>query len=220
MTLLDIKKFADAAINSSVTKTIGNIFQYIILLIIGTVLLYPQVVYENFSKYQEKKHASAIERRLEMDPAIRSILNDVYSEIDADRTYVCEFHNGTNNLAGLPFLYLDMRYEVVAIGTEHVDDEYINFNLTRYQFVPYAIERGYWSGSISEVELIDDRFANNLKRDDAEYVAFILIHGTENLIGVLGVTYTDSMRYGISEDKIKRVLEKNSQKLAVLLSDK
>lgn len=219
MTLIDLKKFVDGILGSTATKTVWSLIQTVVLAIVGMVMLYPQLMYENFSKYQEKKHATAIERRLENDPAIRDILNDISKDIDAERVFICEFHNGTNNFAGLPFLYMDMKYEMTKIGVQHIDDEYINFNLTRYPFVPYAIEKQSWFGTTAAAAEIDDRFANNLKRDDTEYLGVVLINGTDNIIGVLGVTYSNEKRNGVSEIAIRRCLTSNAQKLAILLSE-
>lgn len=220
MTLLDVKNFVDKATSSNVAKGIDWLVKYVILIIIGIIMLFPQVIYENYEKYSEYRHGQLVEKRIENSVEVRECLNVGLMELKADRIYVCEFHNGTNNFAGLPFLYLDMKYEVVRIGADNVDDEYINFNLTRYTFVPYALHKGYWSGTVDEINRIDARFAGNIYRDNVGYIALSEISGTENTIGAIGVSYFNEDHNGVSEETIRKELTKLGTKIGILLSAK
>lgn len=218
MTLIEFKDFIDKVVGNSITKTISNLISYAIVAAVGIVLLNPQWTYERYVDYIDKKHGDRVEKRLKADPLIRDVLSELTLDLNCDRAYVCEFHNGTNNLAGLPFLYLDMKYEVVKIGCDHVDDEYINFNLTRYRFLPYAIDRGYWAGKVSDITLLDERFAANLERDKVKYAAFMLISGPDGIIGAIGISYFEEDRYGHDEVEMRQKMRTASQKIGILLS--
>ena len=67
------------------------------------------------------KHDAAIEVRKQIKPQIDEILNNTLTAVEADRVFVLEMHNGTNNTAGLPFLYVEMTYCQVAEGIHHID---------------------------------------------------------------------------------------------------
>ena len=56
---------------------------------------------------------------------------------------------GAKNLSsGLPFLYGDMRIEEVADGINNVDDEYTDFQLSKYPFIGKVFDDGFYWGAI------------------------------------------------------------------------
>ena len=67
---------------------------------------------ENVEK--DRMHDIAMERRQEIKPLIDNILMSTLNQLNADRVFIIEMHNGTNNTSGLPFLYGEMTYETVA----------------------------------------------------------------------------------------------------------
>ena len=218
MNIAPIKKIVEDGKVKGVLGFIKDIILYGFMTLITVVVLNPDIIYENIKKQQEREHSARIERRLEVDPTVRNLLRQCVSELDCDRAFVCEFHNGTNNFVGLPFLYADMKYEEVADGVLNVDIEYSNFNLTRYEFVPYGLKHGYWEGTTDEIEVIDKRFAGHLRIDGTGYSSYIAISGVDEKIGILGVSYSTSNISLAQKAIIKRKLIEVSQKLGILLS--
>lgn len=218
MNITPIKKIVEDGKVKGFLGFIKDIILTGFMTMITVVILNPDILYENIKKKQEKEHSSRIERRLEVDPAVRALLRECVSELGCDRAYVCEFHNGTNNFVGLPFLYADMKYEEVADGVLNVDFEYTNFNLTRYQFVSYGLKIGYWEGTTTEMEEVDKRFAGHLRIDGVEYSSFISISGVDEKIGILGISYSHENLTLAERVGIKRKLVEVSQKLGILLS--
>jgi len=140
----------------------------------------------------KKTHDELITRRMKVSPKIYDILKDLLIDLDADRVSVCEMHNGTNNLSGLPFLFADMAYEVDAHGVEDISDEYKNTNLGRYPIIGKHYEEGIYINSIEEIEKEDPRFAMKLKIGGSKYFAGMVIRGINNPLGFIAVTYASS----------------------------
>ena len=77
---------------------------------VGYYVFNPGVILEQAQQIQIERHNEAVKARLNADPKIRSYLLEMKDELDADRAYILETHNGGTNLANLPFLYVDLTY--------------------------------------------------------------------------------------------------------------
>lgn len=163
-----------------------------------------------------KRHDIALEKRQQIKPEVDQILVSTLNDLNADRVFIIEMHNGTNNTAGLPFLYGEMTYETVAHGIEHIDDDYLNFSLSRFNF-PYYIEKThFWAGNLSELEKIDDKIAKRLASNDVTYIAIAHIHGVKNELGFFGITYCNNKEPKNRTEIITKIME-STQKLSTLL---
>ena len=141
---------------------------------------------------QEDEHNDLIKKRFASSPIIRSELKDLLIKLGATRASICEMHNGTNNLSGIPFLYLDMTYEEFAPNkVEMVTDEYKNFNMVKYPFIANHINDGIWVGSIDDVRQEDPHLASKFEFSGSNYGALVVIQGTNAIIGFLIVTFKD-----------------------------
>lgn len=141
---------------------------------------------------QEDEHNDLIKKRFASSPIIRSELKDLLIKLGATRASICEMHNGTNNLSGVPFLYLDMTYEEFAPNrVEMVADEYKNFNMVKYPFIANHINDGIWVGSIDDVNKEDPHLASKFAFSNSNYGALVVIQGTNSIIGFLVVTFKD-----------------------------
>ena len=67
-------------------------------------------------KKSGREHDRLADLRMRIDSKARIVLDRAVLRTRADRAYVCEFHNGTTGLSGLPFLKASCIYEVVAVG--------------------------------------------------------------------------------------------------------
>lgn len=165
---------------------------------------------------KQEEHDAALKKRQEIRPEVYNILYNALNKLNADRVFVIEMHNGTSSVSGLPFLYGEMTYDVVSEGTEHVDNEYTNFSLSRFQFASYLENKHVWLGTVEELSLIDEKLAHKLISNDVSYLAFTQIHGVKNELGFLGVTYINGKKPK-SVETIATELIIASQKLATLL---
>lgn len=167
---------------------------------------------------EKKKHDELVERRIKNNPKINEILKDVLINLDADRVTVCEMHNGTNNLAGVPFLFADMAYFANAHDVEDISDEYKNVNLSRLPFVANHFDEGIFLKTVEEIEEEDQRFAMKLRIGKTKFFAGMVIRGVKYPIGFLSVTYTEGSAIP-SKTEIIAEMNKAAQIISSLLDN-
>lgn len=172
----------------------------------------------NHTEAEIAAHDRAIEKRYENSPKIDRILNEVLYKYGADRVCVVEMHNGTKNVAGLPFIYGEMTYEVCREGVLPVDADYTQFNLSRLSFPTFMFEHNAFCGSMNEVNKIDDKFAERLMVNNSTYLCGYTLHGANNVIGYFGVIWCG----GAPEEtnQLMKDLSAYAQRLSVLLDER
>lgn len=161
-------------------------------------------------------HDIALDKRRKIKPQVDKILFETLNSLDADRVFIIEMHNGTNNVSGLPFLYGEMTYEDVGEGIEHIDEDYINLALSRFNFPTYMEKEHLWIGTIEELSKIDDKLSKRLVSNDVTYIALCHIHGLNNELGYFGVTYCNNKQPKARSEIVSRMLN-NTQRLSTLL---
>lgn len=168
------------------------------------------------SKEADKKaHDINMFNRQKANTQMNMILNNLLIEANADRCFVLEMHNGTNNIAGLPFIYVDASYSNIREGVEIIDGDYINLNMSRFYFFTHVLNNEVFIGQVKDVNLIDKKFASRITSSSTEYTAVRVIHGQELPIGFLVVDYTKSKP--ISKESIDKAMIKATQKIANVL---
>lgn len=167
-----------------------------------------------------ERHKQLVEKRIENSSKIRFELKDLLIRLGATRAAVCEMHNGTNNLAGIPFLYLDMTYEEISPKVDYVIDNFKNFNLAKYPFITNHIKDMYWSGSIDDLRKEDPYLATRIKLDDTEYGSYIVLRGYDStMIGLLVVTFNYNDSELPDEDTLLNTMMSSGQVLSTLLDE-
>lgn len=193
---------------------------YIAIIVFGVIILYSGYVVITLDKRidrgidkvlteqtdaKEEAHEKGVEKRFANMDAINCELRDIMQKAGADRACVLEMHNGTNNTAGLPFIYCEMTYEQVGDGIQHVDDEYARINLTRYAFPYYLMYHKYYCGSIQEAMGIDDKIATKMSHDGTGYILVYQIISGDKLIGYFALTWNNSDEVNITTDKMAQI---------------
>lgn len=156
------------------------------------IFLNPSYFLEKYEQFKEKKHTEQVDKRLEISPKIQMLLDKLLLSTQANRTFIIEFHNGTNNLNGLPFLFGDITYEETN-GIDYISDLYQNVPLARFKIANELFDNGYWYGNIDSLMKIDKRLSSRMSINNTEWAAFILLRGSDNYIGVIGVSFRDSL---------------------------
>ena len=174
-----------------------------------------KVVYEHtYSKSRE--HTKAIERRRAVSPKVDSILNNALITLKCDRAFIVEMHNGTNNTAGLPFIYGEMTYEVVNDSIEHVDEDYTSLNLSRFTFPMFLGKSNVWLGTMDDLSEVDKKLADRLRSESVSYLVVTSLNGMNNVLGCFGVVYCNGHQPA-DRDKLLKIMAPSSQNLSVLL---
>lgn len=193
-----IFKFFDGAISLFTKHGIAQVIGYVVLLVCVGYTSYNMfnmdeivrdAIRTNDADIKEI-HANSVKHRREISPQINLLLNNLLDKYNADRAAVVEMHNGTNNVAGLPFIYGAMTYEQVRSGVDHVDEDYVKINLTRFSIPIYMEKYHFFCGSVEELASIDERFASRVVGDGVTYIAGFVLYGLETEIGYLIVTWT------------------------------
>lgn len=138
---------------------------------------------------RELAHVKQLELRKEIQPQVNATLDMILNSARADRAFIIELHNGSNNLNGVPFLHGSVTYERVKDGVTSIDEEYQNVSLTRYNLASYLHTNYSFVGSIPTLEKVDRKMATKLAMDDTKYVAMITLHNGINEWGWFGVLY-------------------------------
>jgi hypothetical protein len=205
-------------------KTFGffRIIRALLLMALTSIVLLftfnPRYLFERMEALQTEKHADAVTRRISADAEIRLILHRLLHTLDADRAWLIELHNGSKNLSsGLPFLYGDMRIEEVAEGIGNVDDEYTDFQLSKYPFVGKVFEDGYYWGAIDSVQTVDERMYFKFKSNDVNEIALLALYSGEKPLGALGVSFCGDKR--MDSQHVGKIIRKCGVQIATLLSD-
>lgn len=167
---------------------------------------------------QTEAHDRAVEKRYVNSPKIDQILNEVLYKYGADRVCVVEMHNGTKNVAGLPFIYGEMTYEVCRDGILPVDADYTQFNLSRLSFPTFMFEHNAYCGGMSDLGRIDDKFAERLLVNNSTFLCGYTLHGADNVIGYFGVIWCGG--YPNETVQLMKDLSAYAQKLSILLDEK
>lgn len=198
-----------------------NIFLSIMVLfltiVVGRVAFDPESAFKKFEDVKQKAHTEAVLRRIENEPRIRECLVNLRSELKADRVYILETHNGGNNLAGLPFIYVDLTYAEPKNALTWLENEYKNVRLSRYPWASEVYRSTYWSGRLENIEELDPELYYRLKNEDVTFMAVMMMYGSYNPSGVVGVVYT-SDDYP-SDDSIQRTLHRYVNSLAPLFNN-
>jgi len=185
--------------------------------VVARLTFNPESLFNKMDEIKQKAHTESVMKRLNNEPQIREAVINLRSDLDADRVYILETHNGGENLANLPFLYVDLTYAEPRSQAAWMEEEYKNVRLSRYPWASEVFRQTYWSGTIEVLEELDPELYYRLKNEDVRFMASMMLYGTYNPCGVVGVVYTDD-NYP-SDDTIKRVLMRYATTLSTLLNN-
>ena len=141
------------------------------------------------NKDKEVAHIQNIELRRQLQPKIDVILQSLLASTNADRAFIVELHNGSNNLNGVPFLHGSVTYDASIDGMDEIDEEYQNISLSRFEMSTYLHKNYEFIGTIDDMKRIDKKLAVKLESNDVKYVAITTLHNGTNEWGWFGVLY-------------------------------
>lgn len=204
----------------SLWEVVKSLFVMAFVIWFGVLMLNPTILFDRYDKINKEKHAYELKHRFDKSKEISTELQLLMNKLHADRTFFIEYHNSVKSLEGAPFAYGSMDFEETNDGVDFIGDEYTNFSLTKYKFVNYLSENLLFVGDISEMENIDKRLYLKLVSNEIKQVAFIEVEGTENPLGILGVTWSKHDVMATHKDAIKKEMRANAVKLAFILNKK
>ena len=168
------------------------------------------------------EHNEQMQIRRDIKPLVTDLLKNTLNEMDADRAFIFELHNGSNNTAGLPFIHCTMTYEETARNIEPIDEDYQNLSLTRFSFPEYLHEHDLWFGTVEEFADIDKKLASRMQNNGATYLVITTIRSENSEIGYFGFTYCNDKKQKDDKDmmgfivytvqSLSKLLDKHTEK--------
>lgn len=213
-----IEKLFNFIKKAGIQNILITIMILFLVIVAGQAVFNPESLVKKFERIVNEQHTESVMKRLNNEPSIRQNLISLKSELNADRAYILETHNGGSNLAGLPFLYVDLTYAEPKSAYQWLESEYRNVRLSRYPWATELYQNNFYAEPIDYLEHLDPELYYRLKNEDAVYMAAIMMYGTYNPSGVIGVVYTSKDNIP-SKEEIRSVLMKYSSKFAVLFNN-
>ena len=168
---------------------------------------------------QQKIHDYEINMRLQNSSALNKMVVQLMYETNADRVLLAEYHNGSSNLSGIPFLKWSVTFESFKdeVGFS-VANEYQQQQITLYPFITHIGENFLYRGYVeTDLKEIDKSYAYKLLSHRIEYIIVSqIVNSKGSKCGMLILEYTDASV--IDEYVIKQKLHKASQECASLLT--
>lgn len=176
-----------------------------------------QAIVEN-KEQSVMEHEEQMAMRRDIKPFVSGVLQNAINEMNADRAFVIELHNGSNNSAGLPFIHCTMTYEENATDIEAIDEDYQNLSLSRFDFPEYLHKHDFWFGSIEDFAKIDKKMATRMQVNNATYMVIATLRSETSEIGYFGFTYCNSKEPKSSREITEFVVQ-SVQKLSKWLDN-
>lgn len=168
---------------------------------------------------QEQIHEYEINMRFANSAALNNVVTELLYEANADRVMLAEYHNGSSNISGIPFLKWSVTFEAfrdkMGFG---VANEYQQQQITLYPFLTYVGENYLYRGFVeTDLKAIDNSYAYKLMSHHIEYIIVSqIVNDKGSKCGMLILEYTDASV--IDEYMVKQMLHRASQECAALLT--
>ena len=164
---------------------------------------------------QEQIHDYEMNLRMENSGRLNNVVMQLMYETNADRVLLAEYHNGSSNVSGIPFLKWSVTFEAfrdeMGFG---VANEYQQQQITLYPFITHIGENYLYRGFVeTDLKAIDKSYAYKLMANRVEY---IIVNNKGSKCGMLILEYTDASV--IDEYVVKQRLHGASQECAALLT--
>ena len=223
---IDVSGSAITKIGSMTWKQVLTFF-VVILIILGAVAATSYIFANKAAKgavetqliIQQQIHDYEMNMRLQNSAALNSLVVQLMYEAKADRVLLAEYHNGSSNVSGIPFLKWSVTFESFRdeVGFSVANDYQLQ-QITLYPFITHIGENYLYRGYVeTELKEIDKSYAYKLLSHGIEYIIVSqIVNDKGSKCGMLILEYTDASV--IDEYNVKQRLHKASQECAALLT--
>ena len=204
--------------------TVAVLFLIIALILFAIYFIiktFPDVIreyIENKLVVNKEKHLKGTIKRKNISPEITRILSDLLVDTGGDRALLFEFSNGTSNLAGLPFLYINATSESLSYGTSSVAHIYqrVNISLVADFIIELENMSYFYAKDIDDVKDKYPFLYNFLKPNNVKSMLFYCIYGVDDTIGFIVLTSINGKEFE-RKDTLPIIAE-SAQKISSLLN--
>ena len=168
---------------------------------------------------KEQIHDYEMNLRLENSAALNNVVLQLMYETNADRVLLAEYHNGSSNVSGVPFLKWSVTFEAFRDEMGYgVANDYQQQQITLYPFITHIGDNYLYRGYVeTDLKEIDKSYAYKLMSNRVEYIIVSqIVNNKGSKCGMLILEYTDASK--IDEYVVKQRLHGASQECAALLT--
>lgn len=165
-------------------------------------------IYKYYKKDKSDDYFSPM-KTFETDLKIQDILSELRTKINADRVYVCKFHNGDYYFDGSAIKKVSRTHESCQNGISH---ESILFQAIGISLIPDVIKVIYETQKIEKPiiknlsEFESGFYKNHLSNSAAKVVIKYRLEINKRIIGYLGVQYNHiENKINISDSDLENV---------------
>ena len=168
---------------------------------------------------QDQLHEYEMNMRMENSAALNNTVLQLMYETKADRVLLAEYHNGSSNVSGVPFLKWSVTFESFRdeVGFSVANDYQLQ-QITLYPFITHIGDNYLYRGFVeTDLKAIDKSYAYKLLSHKIEYIIVSqIVNERGSKCGMLILEYTDASV--VNEYLVKQWLHKASQECAALLT--
>jgi hypothetical protein len=168
---------------------------YIIPVLVAfiTAVLGPLAMEWAKTKFKPKSKKSPIQEALEMNELVDHQLDLIMEQIECDRTWIIQFHNGGHFYpTGKSIQKFSMFYEKITPNTSSIQHTFQNIPVSLF---PKMLGKIYKDGELSIVNYTDGNETYDLETiasgiDSKSFYAVGLYSLDDHLIGVMGMSFS------------------------------
>lgn len=182
-------------ISENYGTTFAILFLIIVIILFGlyfVVKTFPDVIktYIEHKMLENKDaHRKGTIKRKNISPSIMKILSDLIIETKSDRAILFEFSNGTSNLAGLPFLFINATCESLSFGSTSTAHLFQRVNVSLFANFILDLEdtNYYFVNDIEELKNTCPYIYSALYSSGVKSAVFYSIYGVNEKLGFIMV---------------------------------
>lgn len=208
---------------SSLIKLFLTIF-FFFTLACGGIITYKVITddratTEIINHINKKEESAQLDIRRKVSRTINNELKKMLYTERADRVCIFEFHNGKENVSGLPFKYADLTYELIDdtdVTLKYLSNKYQDIPLSHFTINDYMYDKSYCFLPIDSMFGIDNRLYIEMKENGGNEVDAILLKNNGKNLGTLAFFYDNKVNNNSRNAMLLR-LQEYSKMLSKLL---
>lgn len=146
---------------------------------------------KEYLQYRKNKKNTSVERYTQQNTNVEKAIRYAINQLDADRVYVYEFHNGESFYSGAHQQKFSCTYESLNSGVSSESLSLQDLRVSTFnKFVSAVVnDKGY---HVPDVSKIKDSLLKNWfdRRGIASSFAFPVITLNKNIIGIIAIDFT------------------------------
>ena len=168
----------------SAKKVLQAILVVFLVVFLALFTFKPEEIFKSYDDYKKQEHNDGMGQRDDITPTIQNYLDALRKQYGLSWVSVWEFHNNTNNLDGLPFIFASLNYESMNPGLTPIAEQFDNVRVSLYPLVTYLKQKNVWYGEVDSLQEIDHTAYYRAKALGIKYVGFrvMKVDGTPNAV--------------------------------------